>query len=567
MAPYQNYQAERFDDLRKLYHAAAKIYGEKTLFLQKNNTGLREIRYRDFGRDVDALATALYAHALDGKRILLIGENRWEWALAYLAVACSGTVVPLDPTLDAETLASLARFCDADAVIFSAHAKAKVDTLDADVLRIAFSDLPAWVEEGRLLLQAGDRSYLDALIDPNAMCALLFTSGTLATPKGVMLSHRNLCFNVCEMSKMVYIGDQDVFLSVLPLHHVYESTCGLLCPLSRGATVAYGGGLPQLSQDLPSVRPTVMLCVPLLIETFYQKIELNIRRQHMERKVAAAIKSSNAVGNAELRQRIKRGLFPHIHKSFGGRLRLLLSGGASTDPTAAQGLRDLGIAVLQGYGLTECSPLVALNRDTFYRNDSAGMATPNTLLDVYDPQDDGTGEIRCKGDQVMLGYFKDPLQTARVIRNGWFYTGDLGHIDPDGFLFLTGRKKNGIVTHDGRTVYPEELETLLLRNRFVKEAVVVGLMLPYKHHPRLVAVIFPDFDELERALGAKFTHAQLDLELKKAISDVNSTVSPYKRIRDFLVRHEEFPKNTSHKIRRQGIAEEALEEYLEKMKK
>lgn len=566
MTPYQNYLTECFDDLRQLYHAAAETYGEKTLFLQKNKSDFRKISYRRFCAEVDALGTALYAHGLDGTRILLIGENRYEWAVSYLAAACSGTVVPLDASLDADTVASLAEFCEAGAVIFSERAKQKIKAVDAAVARIAFSELPSLIDEGRLLLQAGDRSYLDAEIDPTAPCALLFPSGTQDAPKGVMLSHRNLCFNLSEMCKMVYIGERDVFLSLLPLHHVYESTCGLLCPLSRGATVAYGGGMRRLSEDVQAVQPTVMLCVPLLVETFYQKIELNIRRQHMEKKVAAAIKAANAVGNADLRQRIQRGLFPHIHKSFGGRLRLLISGGTSLDPTAAQGLRDLGIAVLQGYGLTECSPLVALNRDTFYRNDSAGMATPNTLLDIYDPQDDGTGEIRCKGDHVMLGYFKDPARTAEVIRNGWFYTGDLGHIDPDGFLFLTGRKKNRIVNKDGKVIFPEELEALLLRNRFVKEAVVVGLMLPHKRNPRLIAVIYPDVAELEAAFGANFTRAQLELELKKALSDVNGIVSPYKRIRDFLVRSEEFPKNTSRKIRRQGIAERALEEYLEQEK-
>ncbi|MBR2019215.1 MAG: AMP-binding protein [Clostridia bacterium] len=567
MAPYQNYPTECYPDLRRLYHAVAERYGDKPLFLQKQGVSYTSYSYRRFEREVDALGTALFARGLDGGCILLLGENCYEWALSYMAVICGvGTVVPVDAGTDADTLASLAAHCEAVAVIHSKKSSAALKKLSPSVQKISFDALREWIEEGALHLEGGDRSFLDAPLDPHAMSALLFTSGTHDTPKGVMLSHRNLCFNLSEMCKMIYIDEKDTFLSILPLHHIYECACGFLCPLSRGATVAFGDGLRHLTHDMRWARPTVMLCVPLLIETMHHKLQLNIRKLGMEKQISLAVRASNAIAHEPLRMQAKRRLFPEIHKSFGGRLRMLIVGGASTDPAAIRGLRELGIAVLQGYGLTECAPIVALNRDTFYNDRAAGLATPDTLLDIYDTQDDGTGEIRCKGDHVMLGYFRDPKRTAEVIRNGWFYTGDLGHLDPDGFLFITGRKKNMIVNRDGKHIYPEELETLLCDTPFVKEAVVVGLVPPGKRSPRLIAVIHPDYARMERTYGKRFTRAQLGLELRKAVAQVNATVAPYKRLRDFLIRTEPFPKNTSHKIKRQGIDEEALREYSEKIK-
>ena len=230
-----------------------------------------------------------------------------------------------------------------------------------------------------------------------------------------------------------------------------------------------------------------------------------------------------------------------------------------------QGLRDLGIAAYQGYGLTECAPLAALNRDTFYNDGAAGMATPNALLDIYDVQGDGTGEIRYKGDNIMLGYYKQPKMTAEVIRDGWFYTGDLGYLDKDGFLFITGRKKNVIVTSNGKNIFPEELETYLGRTPYVAESVVVGYMNPKKKDYDIVAIIRPDLDRMVEDFGADYTRDQLETELKKALSEVNGIVQSYKRIETFVIRDEEFPKNTSRKIKRAGIADSAFSAYQKKM--
>ncbi len=566
MGSYRNYPTIVYENLKQMYHASAETYGEKTLFMQKEGGEYKSYSFRQYAEEVDALGTALCARGLKGKRVIVTGENGYDWVRSYMAVICGvGVVVPVDKEIPAEEIANIARESEAAAILYADKLSAKVEALDEGVARIPFSSLPALIEQGKKLIEEGDRTYLDAEIDPNAMSSLLFTSGTTGVSKGVMLSHRNICFNLSEMCQMLYIDDKDVFLSVLPIHHAYECTCGFLCQVYRGSTVAFSEGLRHITRNMQEVHPTMILCVPLLLETMYNKVWANIRKQGMEGKVKAAIKMTNAIPSAKLRLAAKKKVFAQIHKSFGGKLRIMISGGAAVDPKIMQGLRDLGIAAYQGYGLTECAPLAALNRDTFYNDGSAGMATPNALLDIYDVQGDGTGEIRYKGDNIMLGYYKQPEMTAEVIRDGWFYTGDLGYLDKDGFLFITGRKKNVIVTSNGKNIFPEELETYLGRTPYVAESVVVGYMNPKKKDYDIVAIIRPDLDRMVEDFGADYTRDQLETELKKALSEVNGIVQSYKRIETFVIRDEEFPKNTSRKIKRAGIADSAFSAYQKKM--
>ena len=262
---------------------------------------------------------------------------------------------------------------------------------------------------------------------------------------------------------------------------------------------------------------------------------------------------------------VKRKVFAEIHDSLGGRMRMFICGGAAADPEVMSGLRDFGLLAIQGYGLTECAPLAAVNKDDYFRDDSAGLATPNGVLDIYDVQNDGTGEIRYKGDNVMLGYYRNPELTAEVIRDGWFYTGDLGYIDPDGFLHITGRKKNVIVTPGGKNIFPEELEAYLCRNRFIAEAVVVGYFNESHGNWDIVAVLYPDDAEFIEAYGRGYTQGQIDAEFSRAVEEVNGIVQSYKRITMYIVRNTEFPKNSSRKIKRAGIAEEAEAEYRKKL--
>ena len=567
MPKYQNYPVDIYKDLKEMFHASAEKYGDKTLFMEKVGGAYQSLSFRDYARNVDALGTELLARGFGGKRLIVIGENCIAWVTAYMAVICGvGVVVPVDKEIPAEEIANIAKVSEASAVIYSKKSAEKIAGIDDAVTRISFDEIPALIAAGKEKLRAGDRSYLDAKIDPNVMASLIFTSGTTGVSKGVMLSHHNICFNLSEMCQMLYIGPKDTFLSVLPLHHAYECTCGFLCQVYRGSTVAFSEGLRYITRNMQEVHPTIINCVPLLVETMYSKIQSSIRKNGLEKKVAAMVKLTNAIPGTKARMAAKKKIFKAVHQNFGGKLRLLISGGAAVDPKVLAGLHDLGIAAVQGYGLTECAPLAALNRDTYFNDSAAGLGTPNTLLDIYDVQDDGTGEIRFKGDNLMLGYYGQPELTAEVIRDGWFYTGDLGYLDANGFLHITGRKKNVIVTSNGKNIFPEELETYLCRTPFVAESVVVGFINPKKKDYDIVAIIYPDKARMDETYGEKWTRDQLDAELRRAVAEVNGIVQSYKRIECYVIRDTEFPKNASRKIKRQGLADSVKADYEAKLK-
>ena len=558
MAAYQNYPTKTYKTLRELYRESAKKFGSATLFLQKENDVYKEYSYETFAQDVDALGTALLHRGLADAHIIVAGENSYAWILSYMAITCGvGVVVPVDKACSEERLTSILESADVTAILYGEKTAERVAALDDSIQKIAFSDLNTLLEEGRALIQSGCKDYVERPIDPNALCALRFTSGTTGKTKGVMLSHKNLCFNLSELGRMIRIDTSDVFLSVLPIHHIFECTCGILWPMACGATVAFSEGLRKMMKNMQEVSPTVVNCVPLFMETIYNKLWANIRTQGLERRVRGAIKVTNALPE-RVRIAAKRKVFTAIHKTFGGKLRMMISCGAAAKPTVLAGLRDFGILAIQSYGLTECAPLAAINRDTYYNDNSAGMATPNALLDIYDVHSDGTGEIRYKGDNVMIGYYKKPELTSEVIRDGWFYTGDLGYIDQNGFLYITGRKKNVILTAKGRHVFPEELELLLSRSPFVRESIVFGKLNKEKNDYDIIAVIQPDIPHMVSVYGRHYSPEQLDLEMKKAISEVNATVPKHKAIHSHILRRDDFPKNTSDKILRDPV----LAEYL-----
>lgn len=557
MPNYQNYSTHLFDDLKQLLRDSAHRYGERALLLEKNNKHFSATSYRRFAADVDALGTALLCRGWKNRRVLLLGENSTAWATAYMALICGvGTVIPIDCGLHTREIASIAKRTNAEAVICpDARAERLHRALPAlDLLPL--SALPDRISDGYRRIHEGDRSYLDAAVDPDALATVVMTSGSTSQARAVMLSHRNLCFALAEMCKMVYIDEQDIFLSVLPLHHIFETVCGLLCPIYRGAAVAFSEGLDHLTQNLREVRPTVMLCFPLLTELLYRNLCTHIRRLGLASRVALRIKLTDAIPQREARIAAKQRLLAPILKFFGGRLRLLVSGGDCVDPACLHGFRALGINAIQGYGMTECAALIALNRDTHPNDRSAGRSTPRTLLDICEGGDDGIGEIRFKGDNLMLGYLDDPEATARAIRGGWLHTGDLGMIDDEGFLYVIGRTKN-IIRVGKKRVYPEELEELLTKNRYVAEAMVVGYAgTGRKTEP--IAVIYPNPNRLKTLRRRHGDDAEqvLALELRRALAELNGSVAPHKRIARYLLRTEPFPKNAAGKLLRAGMADE-----------
>lgn len=557
MKKYKNYEVRPIENLKEMLYTSAATWPEKNAFLEKRDGVYEGITFNQYLLDVEGLGTELCARGLLGKRVIVTGENCYAWALAYMTVICGlGVVIPVDKEIPPEEIANIANVSEADAVIYSAKYEDKIKKIEKPLDFICFDELSGLCAAGREKINAGDRTYLDLEIDKHEMASLIFTSGTTGVSKGVMLSHHNITFNLTEMCQMIYIGPEDTFLSVLPLHHAYECTCGFLCQIYRGSTIAYCEGLRYIMKNMKEVHPTMILCVPLLIETMYHKIWANIRKNGMEKMVKKALAASNA--SRKIGIDLRKKLFSEIHETFGGKLRMMIAGGAAVDPDILKGLRDFGILAVQGYGLTECAPLAAVNRDKFYCDSSAGLATPNATLEIVDAAEDGTGDIRFKGENIMLGYYKAPELTAEVIVDGWLYTGDLGFIDKDGFLHITGRRKNVIVTANGKNIFPEELETYLSRNPYVLESVVVGVPDETGRDYDIVAMILPDRERLDEENPDGYSEELVREKLTEAVKQANSMVQQYKRIKKFLVRSEEFPKNTSKKIKRAGLLEEAI---------
>ena len=563
---YENLYAVRpIKNLKDMLNSSAELYGNKAAFLAKKKDQLdySPISYKQYKSDVDAFGTALLDLGLKGGRIALIGENRYEWSTSYLAIVNgTGIIVPLDKELPANEIETLIERSKADAIIYSGSVKAKIEVLaqkstgirffismDADKDNENILSYNSLLENGHKLLKEGNREFLDAEIDADVMNMLLFTSGTTDKSKAVMLSHKNISEDLMNMCSMLYIDENDVFLSVLPIHHTYECTCGFLCQMYRGCTVAYCEGLRHIVKNLKESKCTIMLGVPLVFESMYRQI-LNqaAKKKGGKVKLKFALSISNTLRKVKLD--IRNILFTEIHEGLGGHIRLFISGAAGIDPQVARGFRDVGIKLVQGYGLTECSPIVALNRDNAYKDESAGLPLPNLQVEIYNPDEEGIGEIRCRGSSVMLGYYEDPEATAEVLKEGWFYTGDIGFIDKDGFVHITGRKKNVIITGNGKNVFPEEIETFLNRSSYIKESLVYGKG-ESDGDTIICARIVPDHEKINEDIQNNTAPRTTTEEIiGKEIKRVNKELVSYKHIKDFILQDEEFIKTTTKKIKR-----------------
>lgn len=553
------YEVRDIKDLKDMLAQSVSLYGDKAIFLIKEVKGepYKEISYKRFNEDINALGTALVNLNIDDTRVAIIGESRYEWYITYMStVNGAGIVVPLDKELPQQEIANLIKRAHCNVVVYSA-AKAKeieaikdqipgvqyfigMDETKDDGKVLAFSEM---INKGKELVNNGNRSFIDATIDPDAMKIILFTSGTTADSKAVMLSHYNISFNLMEMCKMIYIGPEDTFLSVLPLHHTYECTCGFLCQLYRGSTIAQCEGLRYIVKNMQESKVTIMNVVPLMIESFYRKIF----SKENEPKLRKAIMISNALRKVGIDVRKK--LFARVHDNFGGHLKLLISGGAPVDPKMLKAMQDIGIHAVQGYGLTECAPILAVNRDVNYKNGAAGMIMPGVDVKIIDVDENGNGEIIGKGPNIMLGYYENEEATKESIVDGYFHTGDIGYIDEDNFVFITGRKKNVIITRNGKNIFPEEIETLLARQPHIAEALVYG-KLEDDGDTSVSAEIFPDFDAVKDTLGEGYSQEKLYQLIGEEVKAVNKSLTTYKYIRNYHLRDTEFEKTTSKKIRR-----------------
>ncbi|MBQ7718837.1 MAG: AMP-binding protein [Clostridia bacterium] len=542
------YEVKKITDLKDMLEQSAKTFNEKTAFLMKCDGQYMPITYSQFKRDVDALGTALIDLGLKDKRIAVIGENRYEWAVAYMAVVCgTGVVVPLDKELPEDEVRPLIEIADLEAIIYSPKNAKIVESVKINHKINMETDLKELIKKGNELIEKGNREFLDAKIDAEKMSILLFTSGTTSSAKAVMLSHSNICINLMAMCSMINVDINDTMLSILPLHHTYECTCGFLAAIYRGCTVAYCEGLRYIAKNIKEAKATLILCVPLLAENIYRKIWNQAKKTNRADKLAKGIKISNFLRKFGIDKRRK--IFSDIHKEFGGKLTRLVSGAAGIDPEIAKGLSDLGIDVVQGYGLTECAPIGALNRFIYFKFESAGLPLPGVEIKIDNPDEDGIGEILIKGGNVMLGYYNNEEATKAVIKDGWFYTGDLGYMDKDSFVYITGRKKNVIVTKNGKNIFPEELETRLCRSPYIAECMVYGQD-SEDGDTLVIAQVIPQMDEIEAVLGKTPSVEKIQELLDEEALKVNHQLQLYKRINKVIIRHEEFAKTTTQKIKR-----------------
>lgn len=557
-------KVREISNLKQMLEESCKQFGEKPAFLihAEDDEKYLPVLYSQLKKDVDSLGTALLDKNLKGKRIAVIGENRYEWAVTYLAVVNGvGVIVPIDKELPENEIENLLTRSEAEAVIFSGKLQhifenlvKRVDSakiyicmdLEEDSNRI--SSYRKFIEKGSQLLLQGRKDFLETEINSEAMSIMLFTSGTTSASKAVMLSHRNICSNIMDMCRMVEFTKDDIALSVLPVHHTYECTCGFLAQIYSGAAIAFCQGLRHIVKNLQQSKATVMMTVPLIAESIYKKIWEQARKEPEKlKKLKIGLALSRFL--LKLGIDIRKTIFKPIHNVLGGSLRLMISGAAAIDPNVTKGFREFGITAMQGYGLTESSPIVSVNMVGYLRDAAIGLPLPSVEAKIEDKNDEGIGELVVRGPNVMIGYYNNEEATKKVLKDGWLYTGDLGYIDKDGFIYITGRKKYLIVTKNGKNIYPEELETLINRAMIVKESLVYGN--PDEEGDTLVcAEIVIDKEYINENFGADITEERIKSMVDEEIRKVNHTIPLYKHIRQFNIREEEFQKTTTKKIKR-----------------
>ncbi len=559
------YSVDKVTDIKDLLKRSCTLYSDNCAFLTKDQDNkYKEISYKKLYNDTQSLGTAFMSMGLHNCKIAVIGENRYEWALTYLSVVTGvGVIVPLDKELPAEEIENLLNRSDAKAVVFSKKLRTQFAEIKAGLKRVNYfidmdldwdSDnylsLNRLIEKGQKQLSKGETSFIDAEINSERMCSLIYTSGTTDLAKGVMLSHKNICSNVISVLATVKVTDKDRTLSILPMHHVYECTIGFFGLIFSGGTIAFNDNLKNISKNIKEIQPTILVTVPLLLENIYRKILSKVGNKVLSKfKYNAALNISCALYKIKLDVRKK--VFKSVHESLGGKIRLIITGAAAIDPQVSKTFYNMGVKVLQGYGLTECSPLVAGNRDNNFRFSSCGLPIPGVSVKIANPDKEGIGEITVKGDNVMLGYYQNEEATSKNIRDGWFYTGDLGKFDSDGFLYITGRLKNVIVTKNGKNIFPEEVETYINRSPLIKESLVWGKYNGEKGETYVCAQILPDLE----AVYDKFHTKEVSQDLlynviDDIVKDVNKQMPLYKRISNFTIREKDFSKTTTQKIKR-----------------
>ncbi len=558
----KRYSVPRIESIQDMIIKSAKNFGTKLALEDLHDTPINRVSYRELLENILKFGTALQELGVkDRTHIAVIGENRVQWALGYLTALCFNfVIVPIDKNLTTNEIMNIIYESDAEAIIFSGNFSGVMAEgrnflkklkyficMDETREEKDFLNMPELIRKAKPI----DVNDLPK-VDPNELCEIIFTSGSLGRAKGVMLSQKNLAVNLMDMVSLVMLYETDRFLSVLPMHHTYECTCGLLCPLYSGASAHYARSLKTIVDDLQNVKATMMLGVPLLYDKLFRRVMKGIKEDRIKSKIVPPlVKFTNLFTMVGLKE-IKKKVFSELHHKFGGSIRLFVAGGAAPDPLVAKGLREFGFNFIQGYGLTEASPILALNQVDNFKDDAAGIPLSSVQIKINSPDENGSGEIWAKGPSVMLGYYKNEKATYDAFSNNWFKTGDIGFIDIDGFVHINGRMKNVIISKSGKNVFPEEIEDVLCRSPFVLECLVFGEDDP-KQGEIISAQIVVDaeaFIELVESKNIQIDDKLLRDTIADEIDKTNKQLAAHKQIKKFYIREKEFEKTTTQKIKR-----------------
>ncbi len=556
-----------YKTIKEVFDRSTTLYKDRDFILEKfeKKGEYKKITFGKFREDVINLGTALESLPdLKEKRAIVIGENTYYWYVSYMSLLCSSFIaVPVDKELPENEIINLANRSRAEIIIYSKKKKETIEKIKSKLTKTKlfvemYSDaelntetktigIENLIKKGKEKVDNNDDSFMKIQIDPEEFKVLIFTSGTTANSKGVMICNRNLAENINAVSAYVKLYPEDRFFSVLPLHHTYESTIGFLLPLATGTSIAVCEGLKHIVQNLKETEPTIILAVPLLIESIYRKINSNIEKSHKEGLVNSMIHITNALSAVNID--IKRKVFREIHENLGGKLRFIVSAAAPIDEKVGKWVQDIGIVFLQGYGLTETAPIAALTPEYEPTVGSVGKPVICAEIKIDDPDEKGEGEILIKSTTLMLGYYEDEEATKEAIQDEWFHSGDIGRVDEKGYIYITGRCKNVIVTQNGKNIYPEEIELSLGKIKEIKECMVYGKEDEGKELV-ITARVIPNREYIEEVHGKDITDEEIHKIIWKQIKEINKGLTSYKAIKQLEIKNTEFVKTTTMKIKR-----------------
>ena len=561
---YEN--VREITDFKDLINQSVELYGDNPVFVFKKRmykenekVEFNKMTYKEFKNEIDYFGTALNSLGIESKRVALISKNRYEWNVVYYATTTDGKIiVPLDKALPDNEIISLAERSEAEVMVFEEkyidimkkikdNKSSKIQKficLDLEEDKDGFLSYKNLLRKGKELLETGNRSYLDAKIDPEKLSVLLFTSGTTSRSKAVMLSQKNICSNVMDINKVIKFYETDSMLALLPFHHAFQALINHVL-FYIGGSMSFCDGLRYIAQNLCEYKPTVIVCVPLILESIHKKIVKTIDKEGKTKLVNRMKKITNVLDKIHIN--VKERIFKEIHDAIGGNVRLIVSGAAAMDSSLIKSFNEFGFKIYQGYGLTETSPVISVENDRNIKPGSVGKKLPSLEVKIYNPDEQGIGEILVKGPSVMIGYYQNNEATQESFIDGWFNTGDLGYIEDD-YIYITGRKKNVIVQKNGKNIFPEELELLISYIPGVKENIVYGK--PTKDNDLDVCVKIVYDEEIIKNIMGYINENDIHKYMKEKISEINKKMPPYKHIRDIIVTNQELIKTTTAKVKR-----------------